>query len=113
MRRDFLSSFECSIVFQVNSDPGCPKRMTAHRSKDAGSKRPPPDHSIGLRTRHWPPGRLFLAEGLKERLVWLKTGFFQILGHIILGLVVHRHLVMFAALFKQPKPAPASIFVKI
>jgi len=25
--------------------------------------------------------------------------FFQILGHVILGLVVHRHLVMFVAFF--------------
>jgi hypothetical protein len=39
------------------------------------------------------------VEGLKERLVRLKTRFFQILGHVILGLVVHRYLVMFATLF--------------
>jgi hypothetical protein len=44
---------------------------------------------------------------LKERLVWLKARFLQILGHVILGLVVHQHLVMFAAFFKQSKPAPA------
>jgi hypothetical protein len=30
-----------------------------------------------------------------------------------LGLVVHRHLVMFTALFKKPEPAPAPVFVKI
>ena len=113
MRRDLLSRFESSVVFQVNSDPGCSERMATHRSGYAGSKRSPPNHSVGLRSRHWPPGRLFLVEGLKERLVWLKTRFFQILGHVILGLVVHRHLVMFAALFKQPEPAPAPIFVKI
>ena len=87
--------------------------MAAHRSGYAGSKRSPADHSVGFGSRHRPPGRLFLVEGLKERLVWLKTRFFQILGHVILGLVMHRHLVMFAAFFKQPEPAPASIFVKI
>src|SRR5271165_3802379 len=113
MRRNLLSRFECSVVFQVNSNPGRTKRMAAHRSKYAGSKRSPADHSVGFGSRHWPPGRLFLVEGLKERLVWLKTRFFKILGHVILGLVVHRHLVMFAALFKQPEPAPAPIFVKI
>src|SRR5208282_6117022 len=104
MRRDFLSRFECSIVFQVNSDPGRPKRMAAHRSKDTGINRSPPDHSVSFGTRHGSSGRLFLAEGLKERLVWLKTRFLQILGHVILGLVMHRHLVMFAALFKQSEP---------
>src|ERR1700751_2872746 len=113
MRRDLLSRFESSVVFQVNSDPGCAERMAAHRSKDAGSKRPPADHSVGFGSRHWPPGRLLFVEGLKERFVWLKTRFFQILGHVILGLVVHRHLVMFAAFFKDPEPAPASVFVKI
>src|ERR1700693_6253160 len=111
MSRDFLSRFERSVVFQVNSNPGSPKRMTAHRSKDAGSKRSPADHPVSFGQRHRPPGRVFLVEGLKERLVWLKTRFLQILGHVILGFVVHRHLVMFAALFKQPEPAPASVFV--
>ena len=43
MRRDFLSRFERSIVFQVNSNPGRPKRMAAHRSGDAGIKRPAPE----------------------------------------------------------------------
>jgi hypothetical protein len=47
------------------------------------------------------------VDGLKKRLVCLKTCLLQILGHVVLGFVVHRHLVMFAALFKQPKPAPA------
>src|SRR5271166_5950028 len=73
MRRDLLSRFKCSIVFQVNSNPGCPKRMAAHRSGYAGIKRSPADHSVGFRSRHWPPGRPFLVEGLKERLVWLET----------------------------------------
>src|ERR1700737_2128632 len=99
MRRDFLSRFKSSVVFQVNSDPGCSERMAAHRSGYAGSKRSPADHPVSFGSRHWPPGRLFLAEGLKERLVWLELRFFQILGHVILGLVVHRHLVVFAALF--------------
>jgi hypothetical protein len=87
--------------------------MAAHRSKDANSERSPPNHPVSLGARHRPARRFFLVEGLKERLVWLKTRFFQILGHVILGLVVHRHLVMFAALFKQPEPPPASIFVEI
>src|SRR5271165_539169 len=113
MRRDLLSRFESSVVLKINSNPGCSERMAAHRSGDAGGERSPPDHSVSFGARHWPPGRLFLFESLKERLVWLKTRFFQILGHVILGLVVHRHLVMFAALFKQPEPAPAPIFVKI
>src|SRR5271165_6312862 len=113
MRRDLLSRFERSVVFQVNSNPGCSERMAAHRSGYAGSKRPAPNHPVSLGPRHRPSGRLFLVEGLKERLVGLKTRFFQILGHVILSLVVHRHLVMFSALFKQPEPAPASIFVKI
>jgi hypothetical protein len=52
MRRDFLSRFERSVVFQVNNDSGRPKRMTAHRSKNAGSKRPAPNHSIGFGSRH-------------------------------------------------------------
>src|SRR5271165_4901379 len=113
MRRYFLSRFKRSVVLEINSNPGGAKRMAAHRSKDAGSKRPPPNHPVSLGPRHCPSGRLFLVEGLKERLVWLKPRFFQILGHVILGLVVHRHLVMFAALFKEPEPAPASVFVKI
>src|SRR5271165_2810364 len=113
MRRDLLSRFKCSIVFQVNSNPGCPKRMAAHRSGYAGIKRSPADHSVGFRSRHWTPGRPFLMEGLKERLVWLKTRFFQILEHVILGLVVDRYLMMFAALFKEPEPAPAPVLVKI
>src|SRR5271166_5711306 len=99
MRRDLLSRFERSIVFQENSNPGGPKRMTANRSGYAGSKRPPANHPVSLSSRHWPSCRLFLVEGLKERLVWLKSRFFQILGHVILGLVVYQHLVMFAALF--------------
>ena len=99
MRRDFLSRFERSVVFQINGDPGRAERMAAHRSTDAGSKRSAPNHPVSLRPRHWPSGGCLLAEGLKERLVWLKTRFFQILGHVILGLVVYRHLVMFAALF--------------
>src|SRR5271165_1459428 len=113
MRRDLLSRFERSVVLQVNSNPGRPKRMAAHRSEDTGIKRAAPNHSVRLGPRHCSSSRLLLVECLKERLVWLKTRFFQILGHVILGLVVHRHLVMFAALFKQPEPAPAPIFVKI
>src|SRR5438132_7624486 len=99
MRRNLLSRFKSSVVFEVNSDPGRSERMAAHRSKDAGSKRSPTDHSVGLGSRHWPSRGCFLVEGLKKRLVWLKTRFFQILGHVILCLVVHRHLVMFSALF--------------
>src|SRR6266436_903715 len=87
--------------------------MAAHRSKDTGINRPPPNHPVSLGPRHCPSRRSFLVEGLKERLVWLKTRLFQILGHVILGLVVHRHLVMFAALFKEPEPSPAPIFVEI
>src|SRR5271165_3600539 len=99
MRRDFLSRFERSVVFEVNSDPGRPKRMAAHRSGYPGKKRSATNHPVSLGPRHRPSRWCFLEEGLKERLVWLKTRFLQILGHIILGLVVHRHLVMFAALF--------------
>jgi len=87
--------------------------MAAYRSEDSGIKRSPADHSVRFGSRHWPSCRLFLVEGLKERVVWLKTGLFQVLGYVILGLVVHRHLVMFAALFKEPEPAPAPIFAKI
>src|SRR5258708_7231398 len=99
MRGDLLSRFEGSVVFQVNSYPGRSERMAAYRSEDAGINRAAPDHPVSLRARHGPAGRLVLVEGLKERLVWLKSRFFQILGHIILGLVMHRHLVMFSALF--------------
>jgi hypothetical protein len=42
--------------------------MAAHRSKDTGINRSPADHSVGFGSRHWPAGRLFLVEGLKERL---------------------------------------------
>ena len=73
--------------------------MTADRGKDAGFNRSPPDHAVSLGARHCPAGRLFLAEGLKERFVRFKVGFFQVLADVILGLVVNRHLVMFAALF--------------
>jgi hypothetical protein len=55
---------------------------------DAGSKLPAPNHPVSLVPR--PSGRCFIVEGLKERLVRLKTRFFQIFGHVILGLVVHR-----------------------
>src|ERR1700693_4047330 len=113
MRRDLLSRFQSSVVLKVDSNPGCPKRMTAHWSGYAGINRSAPNHSVSFRTRHWPPGRLFLLEGLKERRIRRKSGFLQILGHVILGLVVHRYLVMFAALFQQPEPAPAPVFVKI
>ena len=113
MRRYFLSRFKRSVVLKINSNPGRAERMATYRSGYAGSKRSPPNHSVSFRTRHWPPGRLFLMEGLKERLVWLKTRFFQILEHVILGLVVDRHLMMFAALFKEPEPAPAPVLVKI
>jgi len=82
-----LSRFERSVVFEVNSDPGRAERMAAYRSGYAGSKRSPADHSVGFGSRHWPPGRLRLVEGLKERLVWLKTRLLQILGHVILGFV--------------------------
>ena len=61
----------------------------------------PPDHSVRLRARHCPAGRLFLTEGLKERFVRFKVGFFQVIGNVILGLVVNRHLVMFAALHRM------------
>src|SRR5271165_2303433 len=99
MRRDFLSRFKRSVVIKINSDPRCSERMAAHRSGYAGSKRSPADHSIGFGSRHWPSGGLLLVEGLKEWLVWLKTRFLQILDDIILSLMVHRYLVMFAALF--------------
>jgi hypothetical protein len=77
MSRDLLSRFESSVVFEVNSNPGRPERMAAHRGGYASSKRSPPNHSVSFGSRHWPPSRLFLAEGLKERLVWLKTRLFQ------------------------------------
>jgi hypothetical protein len=70
MRRDLLSRFERSVVFQVNSDPGCSERMTAHRSGYAGSKRSPADHSVGFGSRHRSAGGLLFVEGLKERLIW-------------------------------------------
>ena len=48
-------------------------------------------------------GRIYYAEddpeGLKHGRIRRKTGFFQILGNVILRLVMDRHLVMFAALF--------------
>jgi|SRR5271165_1954685 len=106
MCRDLLSHFECSVVFQVNSNPGSTERMTADRSKNTGINCSPPNHSVSLRARHGVSGRLFLAEGLKQRLARFKARFFQILGHVILGLVMDRHLVMFAAFFKEPEPAP-------
>src|SRR5262245_49855422 len=87
--------------------------MTADRSKDAGINRSAPDHPISLRARHRPSGRLFLFEGLKERRIRLKSSLFEILGHIILGLVMDRHLVIFAALFQEAEPTPAPVFVKI
>src|ERR1700751_3017306 len=99
MSRDLLGRFESSVVFEVTSDPGRAERMAAYRSGDAGINCPAPNHPVSFGPRHWPPGRLFLVEGLKERRIRLKTRFFQVLGHVILGLVVHRHLVMFAALF--------------
>ena len=73
--------------------------MTADRGKHTGINCSPPDHSVRLGTQHCPPGRLFLTEGLKERRIGLKSGFFEILGHVILDLVMNRHLMMFAALF--------------
>src|SRR5271165_3913736 len=45
---------------------------------------------------------------------WERVGVkFACATHLILGLMVHRYLVMFAAFFKKPEPAPAPIFVKI
>jgi len=41
MRRDFLSGFECSVVFKINSYPGRAERMAAYRSGYAGSERSP------------------------------------------------------------------------
>jgi hypothetical protein len=52
--------------------------MTAHRSKDAGSKRSTTDHPVSLRARHCPASRLFLTEGLKERRMRTKSGFLEI-----------------------------------
>src|SRR5262249_38224112 len=89
------------------------ERMAADRSKHAGINCTPPDHSVSLRARHCPPGGPFLAEGLKERRIGREGGFLQVLDHKILGLVMDRHLVMFAALFQEPEPFPASVFVKI
>ena len=85
MRRDLLSRFERSVVFQVNSNPGRSERMAAHRSGYTNGQCSPADHSVGLGPRHRPSGRLFLVKSLKERLVWLKPRFFQILGHVILS----------------------------
>src|SRR6516165_3271264 len=87
--------------------------MTADRSKDAGINRPAPDHPVGLRSRHCGACRLLVTEGLKERRIGLKTCFFQILDHVILGLVMNRYLVLFSALFQEPEPASATVFIKV
>src|SRR4029077_11771701 len=111
--RYLLSSFERSLVFQVNGDSSCPKGVAAHRSSELNSNRSPPNHSVGFRARYGLAGRPFFAKGLEEGLVRLKAGFLQILEQIILRLVVRRHLVVLTAFFQKPKPAPASVFVKI
>src|SRR6516162_1580455 len=99
MRGYLLSRFKSSVVLKINSYPGSSERMAADRSKDTSINCSPPDHSVRLSVRHCPAGRLFLTEGLKERFVRFKVGFFQVIGNVILGLVVNRHLLMFAALF--------------
>ena len=75
--------------------------MAADRGKDAGINRSSPDHSVSLGARHCPSGRLLLTECLKKRHISLEIRFLQVFEHVILGLVVHRHLVMFAALHRM------------
>jgi hypothetical protein len=43
----------------------------------------------------------FLVEGLKERLVWLKTRFFQILGHVIFR-CKHQNIVEASSAIEAP-----------
>ena len=99
MGHDLLSRFKSSVVLGdkrqsrlLGTNGSRPEQRCQQQALAAGS--------FGrLRIATLAARRLLLVEGLKERLVWLKTRFFQILGHVILGLVVHRHFVMFAALF--------------
>ena len=103
MGSNLLGGLKCSLVFKVNRYPGGPERMTADRGKDTGINRSPPDHAISLGTRHCPAGGLFLFEGLKQGRIRQKIRFLQVLDHVTLGLMMDRHLVMFAALLQESR----------
>ena len=101
--RNLLCCLKSSFIFKVNSYPGGSERVTADRSKDTGIKRSAPDHPVSLGARHCSSGRLFLTESLKQRRIGRKIRFLQVLGHVILRLVMDRHLVMFAALLQESR----------
>ena len=108
MRGHLLRLLQIPAIGQVNGDAGCPEGVAAYLGADPGFSRPPLDHPEGIVARERlcsQPAGLEIRRA-EERLPFVLTDprSRNIAIEVLLERVVHRHLVVLAALLVEPEP---------
>jgi hypothetical protein len=109
--------FQRAAVLEVGGDPRCAEAVVAELGCDAGRRRAPADHRIGVRLRQHGAGEFpgAPADRAEQRPLWIvaQAGAVEIGRQVFVEVVVTRHRVPLAALLEQPHPEPAVLRVDI
>jgi hypothetical protein len=112
-----LGELQLPTILQVRDNAGCPERVAADQSFNAGRGGPAPDHSVYVRLAHPILGELLcLAKDRSEEgsvLLAGHSGHIDVRGEICIEVLVRRHLVALATLLMESYPEPAALLIVI
>ncbi len=102
------SVLQCAAVLQIRRDSGRPKTVISHLRLNAGGRRPPADHRIGVGLGQGRPRQLpgAPADGPKQWPLGIvgQAGALDVGDQVRFEIMVAWHFVVLAALLAQPKP---------
>jgi hypothetical protein len=117
MRRHSLGVFERAAGFEIGGQACGPECVTAELDFATDLGRPAPDHAVGVDPVHRVDGQRvgFAGRRAEEGPLGVAgdAGSGDVFVEEHFQLVMHRHLVLFAALFVQPHPGSFALGVII
>ena len=109
--------FECAAILEIGGDSRRPEAVVAELGFNAGGRRAPADHRIGVCLRQHRARELVgaTADRAEQRPLGIvsEVGAVEICRQVFFEIVVARHRVALAAFFPQPYPQPAVLCVDI
>jgi hypothetical protein len=113
MSGHLLGDFQLAAILQISRDAGGAKGVAADFGLDSGRERPPADHPPHIGLEQGIAGQLAGPAALRAEEsafpIVGNAGSGDVLLQIPVEIVVRGHLVLLAALFVEPHPAPPAL----